>query len=622
MPQLRLYFWFTLSSLYLLVLLLTLPRPAHSQDPSAGRTQQELRNLEERRLEAREQAQRNILQKQADARPGITSQPANPSSNAQRINTNESPCFYIEKVDIRSASLSGTDNPLTAPTWAWVERYLAGDNRDDNPVGQCLGTQGISLTIKRVQNALIERGFVTSRAVATAQDLNSRTLAITILPGWVQNIRLKPDASHRANQGLVLTTALPMTTGDVLNLRDIEQALENLKRVPTAEADIQIEPSANAAAPDRSDLVISYQQSKPWRFNATLDNSGSKSSGIYQGTATLSLDSPLALNDTFYLTRSHGLGGVQAGPLNADNDGGRNGTQGYTVHYSLPFGYWTWGSTYNQSAYFQTVPGLNQSYIYSGTSTNADITLSRIIYRSASAKTNASVKAWQRTSNNYIDDTEVEVQKRIVGGWEFSVGHKDAFNLSAGPASWDIKLSHKRGTGNFGTLSAPEEEFGEGTTRFALTNWEANIALPFEWAFDNGHEQGTQKLRINSTLKGQRNHTELLQQDRFNIGGRYTVRGFDGENSLSAEQGWVWRNECSFALRNTGQELYVALDTGAIAGTSADNNLGQHLSGGALGLRGSVGAMQYDLFAGGPIDRPTGFKTATITAGFSLSASF
>ncbi len=35
----------------------------------------------------------------------------------------------------------------------------------------------------------------------------------------------------------------------------------------------------------------------------------------------------------------------------------------------------------------------------------------------------------------------------------------------------------------------------------------------------------------------------LTQQDKLSIGGRYTVRGFDGELSLSGEKGWLWRNE-------------------------------------------------------------------------------
>jgi len=35
---------------------------------------------------------------------------------------------------------------------------------------------------------------------------------------------------------------MPMAQGDLLNIRDIEQGLENLKRVPTADANIELQP--------------------------------------------------------------------------------------------------------------------------------------------------------------------------------------------------------------------------------------------------------------------------------------------------------------------------------------------------------------------------------------------
>lgn len=44
-------------------------------------------------------------------------------------------------------------------------------------------------------------------------------------------------------------------------------------------------------------------------------------------------------------------------------------------------------------------------------------------------------------------------------------------------------------------------------------------------------------------IRAQWNRTPLTPQDRFAIGGRYTVRGFDGETSLMGERGWLLRND-------------------------------------------------------------------------------
>ena len=107
--------------------------------------------------------------------------------------------------------------------------------------------------------------------------------------------------------------------------------------------------------------------------------------------------------------------------------------------------------------------------------------------------------------------------------------------------------------------------------------------------------------------------------DRFAIGGRHTVRGFDGENLLSAENGWLLRNELAWAYaRDGGHELYLGLDHGEVGGASARWLAGKRLSGAVLGLRGTFKGLAYDFFAGTPVDKPTGFRTSSRVAGFNL----
>jgi hemolysin activation/secretion protein len=224
---------------------------------------------------------------------------------------------------------------------------------------------------------------------------------------------------------------MPANPGDLLNLRDIEQALENFKRVPTAEADIQIEPaSSEDATIGESDVVIAWKQAVPLRLTLSADDSGTKATGKYQGSATLSYDNALTLNDLFYLSFNHDL----------DGKGDSHGTRGYSAHYSVPFGYWLLGLTTNSYYYHQSVAGVNQSYLYSGESENSDIRLSRLIYRDAVRKTTVSLRGWLRTSNNAIDDTEVQVQRRRMAGWELGVSHREFMRL----AVLDVALSYRQ----------------------------------------------------------------------------------------------------------------------------------------------------------------------------------
>lgn len=547
--------------------------------PSAIDPAAEIRRQEERDRAVRERA---------EPRVDIRSDAVSPITPVHLPEV-ETPCFDITKVELRGDE---------AGRFEWVLGRLDGKDHDDSALGKCLGAQGINVLLKRAQDALIVEGFVTSRILAEPQDLKTGVLGLTVIPGRIHAIRFAPGTINRAHAW----NAVPAEPGDILNLRNIEQALENFLRVPSATADIKIEPAEGTdAKPGYSDLVISYQQSNPFRLSINADDSGAESTDKYQGGITFSYDNWWTINDLFYISANHDIGG---------GDDGARGTGGSTVHYSAPFDYWTIGATLSNSRYYQTVAGATQEFTYRGTSNNAEIKLSRLVYRDAKRKTTVALRAFQRKSNNYIDDTEVEVQRRIVGGWEASVGHREF----VGAATVDANLAYKRGTGAFESMAAPEEAFGEGTSRFALVTADLNINAPFKLA--------EQPLRYIGLLRIQSNRTTLTPQDRFAIGGRYTVRGFDGESSLSAERGWFLRNEIGVAIGATGQEFYLGLDHREVAGPSSELLVGKRLTGAVIGLRGQIKNLQYDIFAGAPVQKPEFFRTAGSTAGFNLNLSF
>lgn len=548
---------------------------------------------EQRRQQERDQAERQRLERSADVRT-----PAAPPAVADLLPKGELPCFTLNEL-----AVVGPD----AARFSWLLDSLPGVDGADSPAGKCVGAQGISLLVKRAQDALVAKGFVTSRVLVEPQNLTSGKLQLTVVAGRIRAIRLVEPIDKRGR----LWNAVPAKPGDILNLRDIEQALENFKRVPTAEADIKIAPAeadaSGQAAPDQSDLLISYKQGFPARVSLSVDDSGAKTTGKYQGSLSISLDNFFTLNDLFYVTLSHDLGGAQ---VPAKISGKTQGTRGNTAHYSLPLGYWSLSTTVSNSQYFQTVAGLNQNYVYRGTSSNAEVKLQRLVYRDAARKTTLSAKAFQRRSQNFIDDTEVQVQRRSVGGWEAGVSHKEFI----GQSTLDINAAYKKGTGAFGSLPAPEELFDEGTSRFAVTSFDVNLSAPFKL--------GEQRLRYGAQLRGQSNGTRLTPQDRFAIGGRFSVRGFDGEAVLSAERGWVLRNELGVTLGSTGAEFYAALDHGEVGGPTAAFLAGKSLAGAALGLRGAIRNIQYDFYAGTPVRKPQSFRTANSVAGFNLSISF
>ncbi len=552
---------------------------------------------ESRRQEMRRRQQEQQLQREVDVRLDDTRQSTLTPSAAESA---ESPCFPIHTV-----TLTGD----AAGRFQFALKKALKETGFQS--GQCLGAQGINRMMVAAQNAVIGHGYTTTRILAAPQDLNSGTLELTVLPGKVRSVRA--DTSHndqtRAARIAAFQNEIPLKGGDILNLRRIEQGLENLKRVPTAEADIQIVP---ADAPDESDIVVAWRQRLlPYRLSLGVDDSGSKTTGKYQGSLTFSADNPFGLSDLFYLSYGRHLGHTDA---HTDSEGKKTagGTQSYAFHYSVPAGNWLWSWNHNYYRYHQAVAGINEVYDYNGKSRGSDIGFTRLLYRDARRKSHIGFKLWQKENQSFIDDAEVEVQRRKTAGWQLSLKHKEYI----GRSTLDIGLGYKRGTGMADAIAAPEEVFDEGTSRMKVITADISYNHPFQI--------GRQHFVYDTALHAQWNKTPLTPLDKIAIGGRYTVRGFDGESSLSAERGWYWRNEAAWSFKPAHQ-FYLALDGGHVSGDSAQYLLGQTLIGAAAGLRGQFkagGSLNYDLFAGKPIKKPKGFQTASTVFGFNLNYSF
>jgi hemolysin activation/secretion protein len=549
---------------------------------------------EQRRLLEREDTARRQQERPRDLR---LPEPARSADTL--LPQAETPCFPIS--DIR---FDGDDDGRLR----WRLGEAIDGSSADSPIGRCLGAEGVAIVQRRVQNALLAAGFVTTRVLAEPQDLRTGVLTLTVFAGRIGSI--KSDAS---TSRVTLFNALPAGPGDLLNLRDIEQALENLKRVPSVDADIRIEATEVSGV---SDLVVTSRQGTPVRLGLTLDDAGSRATGRVQAAATVSYDNWWTLNDLFYVTMNRDL----HHPTHAGS-----GSQGGTLHYSVPFGYWLIGSTWSRSGYRRMVAGPYENVVYSGVNRNVDIKLSRLVHRDGSRKTTLSIKAFQRLSSSYVDDNEIEVQRRVVGGWEAGLHHRQFL----GAVTADLAMAYRRGTGAFGALPAPEESFGEGTSRPEIGTVDLNVDVPNssladlagsgpEWLATWLRQSG---VRYSVNWRAQWNRTALTPQDRFAIGGRYTVRGFDGEGSLVGDRGWLIRNDVVIPVTE-GLDAFIGIDCGRIGGRSAEFVVGKALAGGVLGLRGAIEALHYELSLGAPLSKPDGFATAGVSAGFNLNYAF
>jgi len=155
------------------------------------------------------------------------------------------------------------------------------------------------------------------------QDLSAGTLHMALVPGVIGELRFA-DPDTRGTW----KSAFPARSGDLLNLRDLEQGLEQMKRVASQDADMQVVPTQ---VPGVSDVVITVKRGKPWTVVASVDNSGTHATGKWLGNLSVSLDNPLGLNDLFNVGYMQDL---------AFGDR-QHGTHGWNGFYSVPWSYWT-----------------------------------------------------------------------------------------------------------------------------------------------------------------------------------------------------------------------------------------------------------------------------------------
>lgn len=501
-----------------------------------------------------------------------------PLQKIQTINFPEEEfCFPIQHVEL----LERDAFPITIPLNTLAKQAE----------GRCLGGKGLNLLMTELQNQLISYGYITTRVLAPQQDLNSGTFTLLLLKGTVRNIFYSSDSDTRAN----LTSNMPLKKGDLLNLRAIEQGLENFQRIPTASAQIQLLPGEEAG---ETDIVIQRQQSKYWRIGLSLDNSGSKSTGRYQGGLTLYLDNPLGLSDSFYVSGGHNLEGV-------DDYGSKN----YLFAYSVPFGYWLFDASMYANTYNQKISDV-VDYQYKGRSKYYNFQISRVLHRNEAQKTILSYGINLRESHNFINDTEIEIQRRKTSNWRIGLQHSHYFDNIVFYAG----ASYQKGVRWFGAQKAFEEKSEIGSALTDIINANLSVYVPFKL--------GNQNFGYSLDSQGQyTRRNKLTAPDRFSIGSRWTVRGFDGEEMLSADNGWFVRNDLIW-YTPLNQQLYLGLDAGGVFGGNSENLTGKKLVGSAIGIRGRHFGLYYDMFAGVPLHKPDKFNTNHLTLGFYLNWTY
>ena len=382
-----------------------------------------------------------------------------------------------------------------------------------------IGAEGIAVLQKQLQEQILADGYVTSQVVVPNQDLQSGTLTFEILPGYVEDIVLT-NPKARTNW----RSAFPVRPGYVLRRQALEQGIDQMRNVPGQDVKLSIEPGTK---PLHSIVKLTVEQKGFVHGSLILDNAGYESTGKYQGTMYVSFSQLAGLNDTLSASITKDIG----------HHGDGHGSKQYAINYAVPDGNRMYRLSTYQYSYHQLV-FMPEAFRSSGNTRGIEFSVEQVLNRTSRSKTAAVAKVIHKTRHSYIDDIEIGVQEQHTTALELGLSHRQY----SGNTMSDIYLFYRQGIRGLGaTVRSWEGVADNPTTLYKMAGLEGEV----QSGVRIGHKQGVYTMRFRSQFTNQR----LFGTDQFSIGGRYSVRGFSGEETLRGDSGYYIQNEWALPFR-------------------------------------------------------------------------
>lgn len=297
-------------------------------------------------------------------------------------------------------------------------------------LGQCLVAEEINVLLGELNRWYQRRGWTTTRVYASEQDLSGGELILRVIAGRIEGYRYNDKETDDR-----LTYAFPQDAGAYLNLRDLEQGLENLNRVPSQEAKFQLHPGLE---PGTSVVVVELTEKPRTRWTEMIDNSGNASMGHWRSNTELAIDNLSNRNDQLAIGYNHNL------------DRGTLGStfQGLTLNYSISSGNHLWGASL---AVFQTdftLPGINQDYLYQTRSKKAGANYEYLLARDQSSRLSLIAGLDFTHQRSYTQDINIDSQYRRLA--VIFLGVKGKQYVGNNIFDWQLKADQGRPSKTWG----------------------------------------------------------------------------------------------------------------------------------------------------------------------------
>ncbi len=481
-------------------------------------------------------------------------------------------CFELETINIEGA----------------VE--LSEDKRKEilKPFyGKCITSPGINKLLETITNWYIDNGFVTTRIYIPEQNIKHGTLTLIVIEGTVQAV-IQNDNSF--GDRLEVYTSFPLRKDRKLNMRDIEQGLDQINKVPSNNAETKILPGDE---PGASIIKVVNKQDDKFRAYVELSNS-LNSNGSPKVNLRAEKDNLFHLNEQIQYIFGTGV------EKSANEDINRN----HALYFTIPASYLTFRPSYSYYKSFTNLNIADVKYPYESFTSNVNFYVDYVLARWKTSVLTLSAGLIYKDKNTYFADALLYALSRRTSNMEYALGYTDRFSSGF----YDLKFSIVQGTGLFGVPGNDPVNTGPEYPKPRFVKYLLDYSVCKY--FDN-------RLKFCSNGRLQLSDSTLYSEEQIGIGDRYTVRGFN-RGFFLGDNGFYIRNELALPFYYMGKseflraiwspELFVGLDLGYAAKKGGSTLYGNQndalLSGLSFGFRNNAKWFNLSLILGLPIAQP------------------
>jgi len=498
-----------------------------------------------------------------------------PPVKPDRVSAPQGPCFLITRIELSGSTLlsASAKNRLLAP---WLN--------------QCLDVARLNKLTDAVSSWYISRGYITSRAFLTEQDLTSGVLHLAVLEGKLQQIRLEGVPAR------TLKMTFPGLEGKILNLRDIEQGMEQLNRVRKTPVEIEILPGDQQGY---SVVNLTATPEFPLAGSVSFDNSGQKSTGTGQLSGALYGNNLLGLADKWFIS------GGRSSDFSNSGD-----AQNFAAGVSIPYGYGLLDYSYSWSNYLSTIDNNGYFWRSTGDTETHRLNGSWVLFRNGDIKTGVSAGITHRINHNYLNDVLLDTSSRKLSSFSLGINHTQ--KVASGVATFNPAF-----TQGVPWLGAEDDNDKHGDVPKAeFRKWSVNGSFQRPVA---------DKLWWLTSVYFQWSPDRLYGSERLTLGGETSVRGYK-EQYISGDNGGYWRNELNwslFTLPWVGDVgLLAAVDGGWLKKDGFDRYASGTLWGAAMGLTTVNRWVTSQFTVGTPVNYPDWLAPDHLTIYYRVSVAF